>query len=89
MIDKILDKYYARKVVWYLMDALSVFYIDKKIVKTKNHIGIWVKERKLKDKYYEQIYNLRLENSVYNLLHIDDLVKEIKEEARNYLKKEK
>lgn len=89
MIDRILDKYYARKVIWYLIDGLTIFYLDTKVVKSKTHIRIWIKKKKLKDDYYEHIYTLRLENSFYNLLHIDDLVKEIKEEARNYLEKEK
>lgn len=88
MIDRILDKYYARKVIWYLMDGLSVFCLDKKVVKSKTHIQIWIKKKKLKDEYYEQIYTLRLENSFYNLLHIDELVKDIKQEARNYFEKE-
>ena len=52
MLEKILDKYYAKKLEMYLRNSLAEYYIDKKFVYTKHLLELYLKKTKWKDEHY-------------------------------------
>lgn len=52
MLEKIIDKYYAKKLVQKLIDAISVYYIDKNVIYTKHMVELYVKKKKWKEENY-------------------------------------
>ena len=47
MIDRILDKYYTKKLIEFIKSALVMYILDKKFEITKDRVKIFIK----KDKY--------------------------------------
>ena len=55
MIEKILDKYYAKKLIDKLSDDLMIYSIDKRIKFNKNSFHLEIKKRKYDPEYYKRI----------------------------------
>lgn len=85
MIEKILDRYYTKKVVDQIKSNMIIYMIDKKFEYKNNCLTVYVKEKQFKDKYYWFIFKMRYEDSIYYLIHIEDVVKEIHKQIKYYL----
>lgn len=54
MIDRILDKYYTKKLIEFIKSELVMYNLDKKFEVTKDRVMIFIK----KDKYNDNEYTL-------------------------------
>lgn len=88
MIEKILDKYFAKKLKKYISDYSLRWYLDTRFINKDNHIEFQVKLPKYKDKLYTTIYDFYKFNSLYYLLNMEDLNKAIERNIKNYLESE-
>jgi hypothetical protein len=73
MIEKILDKYYAKKLEAKIKNSLSLYCIDKSFIYSKSIISLYVKNKKWKDDCYtlimaipyEECFELLIDNKRY------------------------
>ena len=87
MIDKILDKYYAKKLYEEIQIAICPFnYVSKYQIKD-NRLSIFIKKRQYKDCYYRIIYFKNISESFKDLLRVKEIIdyieKEYLEEYKN------
>lgn len=77
MIEKILDKYYAKKLIDKLSNDLILYYIDKKVNFNKNSFHLEIKYRKFNEEY-NRILILSY-NECFDILvnHYEDFKKQI------------
>lgn len=88
MIEKILDKYYTKKVVEQLLDNLLFFYrLDHKVCWTNKKVLIKVKRKQHKKEYYKEIFNIHYSDALFYFTHIEDVIKGFKENIKLYLEK--
>lgn len=75
MIEKILNKYFAKKAVNFVKNRLTMIRIDKKVEITKNSYVILIKNIKEKEEYYkpymEIFFDEGLERLIYFLTNND------------------
>lgn len=87
MKERILDKYYAKKVANELLDYFKARYnLDFKIEKINSHYNFLVKKRKYKDKEYKCIYAIIFSKSIFYALDINKTIEEVKHNLKEYLK---
>ena len=89
MIEKILDKYYAKKVATELLDYFNARYnldFKFKIEKINSHYNFLVKKRKYKDKEYKCIYAIIFSKSIFYAVDINKTIEEVKHNLKEYLK---
>lgn len=86
MIEKILDKYYTKKVVEQLLDNLLFFYrLDYRLCWKNNKVLIKVKKREHKKEYYKEIFYIPYSDALFYFTHIEDVIKGFKENVKLYL----
>lgn len=87
MIERILDKYYAKKVGTELLDYFNARYnLDFKLEKINGHYNFLVKKRKYKDKEYKSIYAIIFSRSIFYAVDINKTIKEVEYNLKEYLK---
>ena len=90
MIEKMLDKYYTKKLKDYISSYMTNwFIIDTRIVETKYYILLQIKKPHYKDETYITIHRFHKSNSIYYLLDIKNVCKDIKESVNRYLEENK
>ena len=55
LIEKILDKYFAKKFMDKLQEELLIFYIDTKVTYSRRYARLQIKNRKYNDKQYKTV----------------------------------
>lgn len=85
MIDKILDRYYMKKV---LKELTTTPYFVKIKTEIKNGYGIiYIKKTKYAEKYYEEILRIPVNKSLYYYINIDRYInKEYYKLIEKYIK---
>lgn len=85
MIDRILDKYYSNKLKHRIDFILSFYNIDYKFESDKTFVNVEIKARQYSKLYYERIYTWRIDNSLENLIDIDNVIKTISNNVNEYI----
>lgn len=84
MIDKILDKYYLRKVKKIVEQKLNEYFIHYRFEKLIDGVWLEIKKVEYNDDQYKVIWSCFTEEAFYYLANIDKLEKEIDKAVRNY-----
>lgn len=86
MIEKILNKYFAKKCVGYLeKDIKDNMFIDTLILKDKRGYSIYIKKPEYKD--YTKLYCIKYENSLREITEYLSLWEFICKEISEYMEK--
>ena len=88
MIDRILDKYYKRKLKEYLDRELLFWFIDHRYIEDRNYLELQVKKETYNDKQYKEILTFDKQDIFIILCNQKELEKCLKERINNYLKGE-
>ena len=75
-IEKILDKYFARKLVDEIKFFLAKYNIDKKVVYDKYGVQFLIKNKKYNENYYKTIIDLPYKECCYCFINEIDKIKE-------------
>lgn len=86
MIEKILDKYFTKKLKNYASSYLLRWFIDTKFIEKNNFIELQIKKPHYKDELFKAIYSFNKSDALYYLLHFDQICKELKKCVVDYLK---
>lgn len=88
MIEKLLDKYYAKKLIDKLSNDLMIYYIDKRIKFNKDSFHLEIKYKKFDEEYYNRILILPY-NECFDILvnRYEDFKKQIINIVEKILKK--
>ena len=89
IIEKILDKYYAKKLDDFVKFIELEYYLDFKHIYTKKDILIQVKEKRYNDDEYLEIIHLKKKDSFIHLCNRNKLEKYIKKIINEYGKKQR
>lgn len=89
MIEKILDKYYAKKLEFMIRNSLALYFINKKFIYTKHLLELYIKLPKWQESYYTLVmvipytecFGVIIDKDRYNDL-IEDLKLAIKEKYK-------
>lgn len=87
MLEKVLDKYYTKKLMKQIKEYLDVFNLDKRIVYYKDYAILEVKRRKWKEENYITVFSCRYEEAFINLLNlgsslVESLIKMVEEKVK-------
>lgn len=69
MIERILNKYYSKKLADYVLSKLMLISIDKKVKRTKDSFIILIKNKREKDEYYKEYMEIRFEEGLESLIY--------------------
>lgn len=84
LIEKILDKYFAKKFMDKLQEELLIFYIDRKVTYSKKYARLQIKNRKYNDEHYVTILTIYYPYSFdMYWTRYDKIVEEIKFYIKN------
>ncbi len=86
MLDKILDKYYLRKIEKIVEQILNRYLIRYHFENLMDCICLEVKKVEYNDEQYKAIWTCYMEEAFYYLSNLDVLEKEIEEAVANYCK---
>lgn len=89
MIERILDNYFMKKLKKCLSSYLLNWYIDQRYISKNDYVELQIKRPHYKEETYTTIYGFNIHKSLYYLLDIDELRKDIKDNIDNYLKENK
>lgn len=77
VIDKYLDKYYARKLIHYLDEFINVtYYLDRRYIFENDYVEIDLKKPDAKE--YNVIYLISYDSALYKLMNFKDFTTKIK-----------
>ena len=87
MIEKILDKYYTKKLINWIKEDIILYNLDFKFTKDKNSNRIYIKckKRKYKEECYTNIGNIFISDSLFTIFNYDLYIKDLKEKIEKYL----
>ena len=68
--NRVLDKYYTKKLMEELKDYLDVFNIDKRIVYYKNGATLEIKKRKWRDENYKEIFYCEYDKGFMKVINL-------------------
>lgn len=68
MLERILDKYFAKKCIDFIMTKLRMISIDKVVKVTKNSYTILIKRKREKDEYYKLYMEVHFQEGLENLI---------------------
>ena len=86
-ITKILDEYYTHKLIDKIKDFIICTYnLDLKTEWKGNNVILYVKKRKHKDEYYEQIYTFNYCDSLMWLINLNSTKEIVDNNIKGYLK---
>lgn len=77
IIDRILDRYYARKLEKNISFVFKARGIDAKFIYSKEILNVCTKKRKYKDDYYTNTFSLSYNECIYCLANINEFNKKI------------
>jgi len=77
IIDRILDRYYARKLAKNISLIFEVRGIDAEYKYTEKTLVVRTKKREYKDDYYKSILSLSYDECIYCLANINEFDKRI------------
>jgi len=86
MIEKILDKYYKRKLKRYLDRELLFWFIDHRYIEDRNYLELQVKKETFNDKQYKEILTFNKQEIFIILCNQEELKQCLKERIDKYLK---
>ena len=89
MIEKIIDKYFAKKLKKCISTYLLHWYIDSRFVNRNDYIELQIKKPHYKEEIYTTIYGFYKPNSLFYLLEIEKINEKIKECVNSYLEDNK
>lgn len=88
-MEKILDKYFAKKVIERIKEKYTdVLYIDRKIEKNENRYSLYIKHRDQKEEYWKEVFSVCFNN--WDNLYYSSVIKnndELKEHIEKLLKR--
>ena len=87
MIEKMLDKYFTKKLKNRISTYMMYWYIDTRFIKKADHIILQIKRPHYKDETYTTIYDFYECSSIYYLLDIENVCKDLEESVNKYLNK--
>lgn len=88
-IHRILDKYYADKLITEIIDSFRcIYYLDFKTEKSENMVCLYVKKPKYKNTEYSKVIHFRIEEAIIHLIRIDNTRKAVREIIEKYLEEE-
>lgn len=73
MLEKILDKYYTKKLMKQMKEYLDVFSLDKRIVYHKDYATLEVKRRKWKEENYIIVYSCLYDKALVELINLSEI----------------
>lgn len=82
MLEKILDKYFTKKLMTKICDNLYIYYLDKQVIYHKNYAEFKVKKKKFKEEYYNTIFSICNDESLEAYLNFDEIIKAIKHQIK-------
>lgn len=77
MIEKILDRYFTKKLMTKIYDDLYIYCLDKQVIYHKNYAEFKVKKKKFKEEYYNTIFTICNDESLEAYLNYDEIIKVI------------
>ena len=86
MIEKILDKYYKRKLKLYLNRQLLYWFIDYRYIESEDYLELQVKKEPFNDEQYKRILTFNKQEIFINLCNQEKLKECLKERIDKYLK---
>jgi hypothetical protein len=89
MIEKMLDKYFTKKLKKHISTYMLHWYIDTRFIEKADHIILQIKKPHYKDETYTTIYDFYEFNSIYYLLDIKNVRKDLEESVNKYLEEYK
>lgn len=87
MKEKMLDKYFTKKLKEYISTYMLNWYIDTRFIKKADHIILQIKKPHYKNETYTTIYDFYEFDSIYYLLNVENVCKDLKESVNKYLNK--
>lgn len=87
MIEKKLDKYFAKKLTDYVEQHIKVMYhYDVKKLKLKDGYSIEVKPRTLSSRLYRQVFGVNFEDAAVRICNVDAVIRRVKDCIRDWHK---
>ena len=88
MIEKILDKYYTKKLVELIFNDIVIYYIDKRVRYEKDFAIIDIKKRKYSEEYYKELVYISYGESLNTLINYDKIRNSMLNEVERILKED-
>lgn len=89
MIEKIIDKYFTKKLKKCISTYLLQWYIDSRFVNRNDYIELQIKKPHYKEETYTTICGFYKPNSLFYLLEIEKQTEKIKGYVDSYLEENK
>ena len=64
MIEKILDKYFARKAIYLLWSKLRMLNIEMQLREDKKSYKLFIKKSKYADRYYKEFWSINFKDGL-------------------------
>ena len=84
MIDRILDKYYTKKLIEFIKSALVMYILDKKFEVTKDRVKIFIKKDKYNDNEYTLIGTFLKKDALEYLCNQNEVILNLRKKAKEY-----
>lgn len=87
IIDKILDKYYFKKLKEKVKETINIYCIDYKFEKSRindSYVYLKIKNKKYNDKFYEEIGTFNTTNAFDDLLNYEEIAYKILKSINEY-----
>lgn len=89
MIEKILDKYYVKKLKKFLDRELMIYFLDHRYIDKDMFLELQIKEEQYNDKQYKEILTFYKSEIFNNLCNQKELSQCLHEAVGRYLKENK
>ena len=88
-IEKILNKYYAKKLMDFICENLLIYYIDKQVIYGEKLVSLYVKRKKWDTKYYELVASFSYDEcfKVY-INQLKESVKQIRDRVEEAIERD-
>jgi hypothetical protein len=87
MIDRILDKYFAKKYKKIILDVSMYYFVDLKFKRKNRTTKVYIKKKKYKD--YRYLLDFYDGESIYRLINYEESRNRIDKCIKTYLEMEK
>lgn len=85
MIDKILDKYYTKKLKKFLNRELMIYFLNHRYIDKGEFLELQIKDEQYNDKQYKEILTFYKPEIFINLCNQKELRKCLHEAVKRYL----
>ena len=88
MLEKMLDKYFRKKLQSILKNILYTFYVDYRYKETicEDEFELYIKNKKYNDNQYRSVMTFKDCMLIYYLSNAKELAKEVIKNVKDYLK---